>query len=595
MLIDFTDSINKILLNNKHDKIIDNKQIKKNIAKSGWLSFDEYEMKKFVFTDPDGISINDTLMGFSISGGFVIFSKNEFLITNGRANPKFNKFNIEKLKDLKIREDGSWSESVFLNDKRVGSFNVNSIDKWNDIVSYIIPYFDDYINESENDNKELFIKKYDDFIKKHDIKEEAPHVRHFWNFENLKDDDRIVKKVITSTNEFLNTLSYVNKQDDFLYSEAKRIYKRIWRFCKKAPTQSVIELYNEGRIPEIGEYFQFKLVYSFFGFETLVAQNQRGNLSSFNIQFSGNVSNDRFAVTYFYFPFISSFDEIPKNLHMSSDVKRQAVFLSFKEFIKKIITNHLITDNVEVDKLLPIVNFITKLKSDIKKEMTESNSEISKEMKLLDKDDNGIIDIIESDDFKKLLSKHESQIKDIDKSHIHKFVKLSNYLKKRRENIQSIFSALLSEDLTKYKIELFGVLKNQIHNYEVLTVHSINMIISLVEGKDIIFYEIYESFDKLNVFNSNWENELSNKLTDIDTNLTSGLKEVMYSIQEMEISIGNGLKHLSYITENSFKNLELSVTEELKSVNSSIKFNNLLTGIQTYQMYKINKNTKSLN
>ena len=378
----------------------------------------------------------------------------------------------------------------------------------------------------------------------------------------------------------------------FCILKLNRIYKRIWRFSKKAPAQNAIELYNEGRIPEIGEYFQFKLVYCFFG---SLSQEGHGNLSSFNIQFNGNVSNDRFAVTYFYFPFISSFDEIPKNLYMSSDVKRQAVFLSFKEFINKIMTNHLITDNVEVDKLLPIVNFITKLKSDIKKEMTESNSEISKEMKLLDKDDNGIIDIIESDDFKKLLSKHESQIKDIDKSHIHKFVKLSNYLKKRRENIQSIFSALLNEDLTKSKIELFGVLKNQIHNYEVLTVHSINMIISLVEGKDIIFYEIYESFDKLNVFNSNWENELSEKLTDIETNLTRGLKEIMFSVQAMEISIGNGLKHLSYVTEDSFKDLELSVTEELKSVNSSIKFNNLLTGIQTYQMYKINKNTKSLN
>ena len=135
---------------------------------------------------------------------------------------------------------------------------------------------------------------------------------------------------------------------------------------------------------------------------------------------------------------------------------------------------------------------------------------------------------------------YPKEIKDIDKSHIHKFVKLSNYLKKRRENIQSIFSALLTEDETLTKIELFGVLKNQIHNYEVLTVHSINMIISLVEGKDIIFYEIYESFDKLNVFNSNWENELSEKLTDIETNLTRGLKEIMYSIQEMEISIGNG-------------------------------------------------------
>jgi hypothetical protein len=31
-----------------------------------------------------------------------------------------------------------------------------------------------------------------------------------------------------------------------------------------------------------------------------------------------------------------------------------------------------------------------------------------------------------------------------------------------------------------------------------------------------------------------------------------------------------------------------------KTIQSGIGFNNLLTGIQTYQMYKINKNTKSL-
>jgi len=32
----------------------------------------------------------------------------------------------------------------------------------------------------------------------------------------------------------------------------------------------------------------------------------------------------------------------------------------------------------------------------------------------------------------------------------------------------------------------------------------------------------------------------------------------------------------------------------LKSIDSSIKFNNLLTTVQTYQLYKVNKNTKGL-
>jgi hypothetical protein len=40
--------------------------------------------------------------------------------------------------------------------------------------------------------------------------------------------------------------------------------------------------------------------------------------------------------------------------------------------------------------------------------------------------------------------------------------------------------------------------------------------------------------------------------------------------------------------------LNRSVTSQLREVESSINTNNLLTGIQTYQLYKINKNTKSL-
>ncbi len=39
---------------------------------------------------------------------------------------------------------------------------------------------------------------------------------------------------------------------------------------------------------------------------------------------------------------------------------------------------------------------------------------------------------------------------------------------------------------------------------------------------------------------------------------------------------------------------ERSVNKQLETTNSMLGFNNLLTAVQTYQMYKINKNTKSL-
>ena len=58
--------------------------------------------------------------------------------------------------------------------------------------------------------------------------------------------------------------------------------------------------------------------------------------------------------------------------------------------------------------------------------------------------------------------------------------------------------------------------------------------------------------------------------------------------------IVNEISNLTYVTQESFKDLSKSVSEQLKEVESTIETNNLLTLINTYQVYKINKNTKSL-
>jgi hypothetical protein len=165
------------------------------------------------------------------------------------------------------------------------------------------------------------------------------------------------------------------------------------------------------------------------------------------------------------------------------------------------------------------------------------------------------------------------------------------YLKTKKLNTQKIFDSIKETQNEIELNELVNLLKNQIHTYELLVFHSISMITSLVESDLITFYEIYECFDQFGVFNSNWENEVSNKLSDIG----DGIKELMYSIYKMENNIVNSIDNLTYTTQESFKELTNSVEKQLSSIDSSIKFNNLLTGIQTYQMYKINQNTNRIN
>ena len=179
---------------------------------------------------------------------------------------------------------------------------------------------------------------------------------------------------------------------------------------------------------------------------------------------------------------------------------------------------------------------------------------------------------------------------DIDKNYIHQFVKVSNFIKTKKQNTQKIFESIRDTSTQQELEERVNLLRNQIHSYELLVYHSINMIGALVSEDLITFYEIYESFDKLGMFNSNWENEVSEKLT----NIGDKLDDLMYSIYRMEKNIVSELSHLSYITQDSFEDLNRSVTSQLREVESSINTNNLLTGIQAYQLYKINKNTKGL-
>ena len=190
----------------------------------------------------------------------------------------------------------------------------------------------------------------------------------------------------------------------------------------------------------------------------------------------------------------------------------------------------------------------------------------------------------------KIVKKHQKKIIKEDKKHIQEFVKLSNYLKTKRENIQKIFNSFNDVSEISELEEYSGLLKDQIHVYELFLLHSLSMVTSLVDDDLITFYEIYECFDKLNIFNSNWENEVSNKLQDIG----DGIHNLIYSIEEMEKNIVSEISNLTYVTEKSFKKLNLSITRELETVQSLIRFNNLVSVIQTYQMYKVNKNTKSL-
>jgi len=247
-----------------------------------------------------------------------------------------------------------------------------------------------------------------------------------------------------------------------------------------------------------------------------------------------------------------------------------------KEFLIKLINETFKFLNEVKNKQKIIVN----------EKQTQLNNSKSQLLKELDKDGNGLVDVIEADDFYLLLKRHQKHITELgrndNKNYIQQFIQLKNYLVDERKNIQHLFNLLNDVQNQELLDEYVNILNNNIHSYKVLLIHSINMICVLIEDDLLAFYDIYERLDKLNVFNSNFQNQMLSRLSNIETRLD----DVIYSIQDMSLEIVSSLDMLTDEIQQSSNML----SKNLESIESSIDVNTFITGIGVYQMYKTNKN-----
>ena len=263
---------------------------------------------------------------------------------------------------------------------------------------------------------------------------------------------------------------------------------------------------------------------------------------------------------------------IPDSGHRLFNVKNNELEVFFHDIVSIGIPQYIDWENSTINLLKCLENDFSKLKNKV---ITQ-----------LDKDGNGEVDVIEGNDFNLLLKKHQKSIVEVDRNYVQQFVKISSYLKTKKGNIQSIFNSIKDIPNQELLNEYVEILKDEIHTYNLVLFNSLNMIVSLIEDDMITFYEIYEMFDEINMFDSKHEKDISQKLT----NIGDGLKDLMYEVRRMGNKISNSIEQLSYVTEESTRMLNNSLGE----INSLLDTNNLLTMIQTYQTYKINKNTKSL-
>ena len=107
------------------------------------------------------------------------------------------------------------------------------------------------------------------------------------------------------------------------------------------------------------------------------------------------------------------------------------------------------------------------------------------------------------------------------------------------------------------------------------------MLSSFLDDDRITFYEIYEKFDMLGVWNTNFENQLLSK---IDL-LNSNIDRLILELNDMSDSINNSISELISITEENTS----SLYKKLGKIGSKLDTSNILNTINTYQNYKTNK------
>lgn len=236
--------------------------------------------------------------------------------------------------------------------------------------------------------------------------------------------------------------------------------------------------------------------------------------------------------------------------------------------------------------------------------------------------DNNELNISHPDEIRNLILKNQDKISAVERKYILEFLKLNKYLSNQKDLIfQSIELLKLQEELSDID-SWTDVIKNQIGSYNVIYLNAVTLIVCLCENELVVFYELYETFDDLGVFKTNYEKEVLESLNTIGSNINSlnknivhklmliehqlknislGINELNHTMQQniqainnLEDSIVSSFKSLETSIGNNFNQLSQNISGHLSKIESGIAYNNLISTVSAYQLYKINKQTKPL-
>ena len=182
------------------------------------------------------------------------------------------------------------------------------------------------------------------------------------------------------------------------------------------------------------------------------------------------------------------------------------------------------------------------------------------------------------------LENNQNFITQLKSSWIHDLVKIKSYLLQANVSIKSNYIQTLNEKNTDFFKKMQAEVISQIEAYDKIYGNSLILIDSIVDKNYVLSYEIYEIFDKLGFFESNWEKTLIKKFED----LTDSIDIVNSKISDIN-------KKLELITNINISNMteEVSKSELLSAPVSNGAWGEILSSalpfLGLYAGYKIGK------
>lgn len=185
--------------------------------------------------------------------------------------------------------------------------------------------------------------------------------------------------------------------------------------------------------------------------------------------------------------------------------------------------------------------------------------------------------ITESKGFSDYLDAQESVIAAIDPTVLQGLVKLANFLSMKEKQIKHETDLFVSD---AYELRDLSIIQehmdSQIKLYNEMYVLSLNMVVAFIEKKTIMYYKIYEVFDKVGVFNSAWQNGISGALSNID----AGIQDLIAQIDQLENVISSEIGMLRGDIIGKLDDFESTVLDSLGSIGTRINYGNLLSTVR---------------